>query len=196
MANDERVKFDWKQNDGIKESSQKATRQDLTKNSKVKGMRMKLEKIEKKNTCQLDKVYILCINVRLPVYWSANTAALSPLHLPLSLAFILRTMWVYMSVIEWYLARCPFADFSTMIMYEIHGQNDWHSFVERQRRSPPHIRLIYCTYYQGIHIIAHSSFLLIELLTSLNSFSLSLFDSIFPKKKQTTEWKNRSMLEI
>lgn len=98
MANDERVKFDWKQNDGIKESSQKATRQDLTKNSKVKGMRMKLEKIEKKNTCQLDKVYILCINVRLPVYWSANTAALSPLHLPLSLAFILRTMWVYMSV--------------------------------------------------------------------------------------------------
>lgn len=48
MANDERVKFDWKQNDGIKESSQKATRQDLTRNPKAKGMGMEQQSNRRK----------------------------------------------------------------------------------------------------------------------------------------------------
>lgn len=74
-----------------------------------------------------------------------------------------------------------------MIMCKIHGQNDWHSFVERQWRSPPHIRLIYCMLTEGIHI-SHWFFP----YRILNFAKLSLFLSLWSHfHKRKSKQKNK-----
>lgn len=151
--NDERVKFYWKQNDGIKETSQEATRQDFRPKiptEKGGGDRVKERERERKKWMPIEKYNMYNIYIYVSDCWAAALFPFISYHFERASMKYRVCLWIYMnvwSISGWYLTRGPFTDFWTMIIYENHRQNDRHSFVERQWHHSLYIQLIYCMYY-------------------------------------------------
>lgn len=147
----------------------------MTKNSKAKQMGLGQQREEKKSTCQLESVCIKHTHTFVSLlscnfsYTTLHPPTLSPLSIgPCEFGVVSGTMSI------------------CQLFNNDNVRNSWAKWLTLFCWTPTAFAAVYTVnllYASARAFIAHRSFAFIELLTSLNSS----FDSIFPKKKQTTE---------